>query len=240
MVGHDARTHQLDAIAVRMSSLPARRDGRQAATTPASAASTTTTASEPIGSGERPEPLLGGERPQQTPAEERAEADAAQRAEDRHDHRLPAHRRANLAAGLSDRSQQTRVPGCARGSTGSACWRCPSGRSRRRAPASRTRRTASGRSPNPMLSMYSDRVCASGAEFRSVTAVTAARPSASETPSARSTRTTMSPACSACGAQSVGVMIMSPTFIVRRIDRADGEFAGRRRRRSRRRRCCPS
>ena len=70
----------------------------------------------------------------------------------------------------------------------------------------------------PRLSTYSDRVCASGAAFRAVTALTAARPSASDTPSARSTSTTTSPSWSACGAQSSGVMIMSPTFMRRAVD----------------------
>ena len=179
--GHDARAHQLDAMAVRMSSWPARRDGRQAATTPASAASTSD-------HGERSD--RGGER-RRTPPGRRAPASDPNRGTCR----APTPPSVPKIATITD-SQRTvertsrRVCPTARSSPSSRVrsWidrrqrvgDAHQGDQRRRAPASRTRRTASGRSPNPMLSMYSDRVCASGAEFRSVTAVTAARPSVSE------------------------------------------------------------
>ena len=93
-----------------MSSLAARRAGKTAAPTPASAAMITTSTSWPGAIANLVKPS-SSDGTHDGPAEEQADPEAEERAEQRDDHRLPTHRGPDLAAAHADRAEQPELAG---------------------------------------------------------------------------------------------------------------------------------
>ena len=91
----------------------------------------------------------GRRAPDQAPAEEHAEAEAADRAEDGDDHRLPPHRRPQLGAGLADRPEQAELTGALVDRQRQRVGDAHQGDQRRPGRAGRRRGRASGRSRTP-------------------------------------------------------------------------------------------